>query len=73
MTLTERIALMRRMFAQMRAIRARLNPLMLARVQQRAEVPAARPVLRATALRCLAERSRRPPLPGPAGTRRRPR
>lgn len=71
MTLSERLALMRQIIAQIRVIRARMNPLVLSRARQRAEAPLAKPALRAAALRCLAEHGS--PLPGQtARPRRRP-
>lgn len=56
---------MRKLLAQMRVIRARLNPLVLAQARRGAELPSAKPALRAEALRCLARR------PGPSAARRR--
>ena len=61
MTLTERIDLMRRLLAQMRVIRARLNPLVLAQAKRAAEEAPAKPRLRAEALRRLAVRPTRSP------------
>lgn len=55
-TLTERIALARSILAQMRAIRARLDPIVLAKARHDVAVQPATSPLRAEALRCLATR-----------------
>jgi hypothetical protein len=55
-TLTERIALARSILAQMRAIRARLDPIVLAKARRDVAVQPATSPLRAEALRCLATR-----------------